>query len=202
MWLALVVAVSSIALGAFLALWGKGHSRWMAPVRYFALVASVAVVLLHLMPEALGELGPIALAPFAVALVLPVFVEWLVVSGSTRHVGLELGFAGLLLHKFGDGVGLGTFSEPDVLVAMAVHTVPMVALVVLVYAERRSRSASVLAAVALAVAASAGVLSTGVVAARTLAAWEPWIAATVSGLLLHVIFHDWRDTSASARRAE
>lgn len=210
MWLAVAVAVFSVALGAFLALWGKEHARWMAPVRYFALTASVAVVLLHLLPEAAAELGPIAGAPFVVAFVLPVVVERLATSGSTRHLGLELGFVGLLLHEVGDGVGLGTYAGPlhagnvpvDVLVAMAAHTVPTVALVVLVYAERRSRRAAVLAAASLAAAAVVGVLSTGVVAVDTLAAWEPWIAATVSGLLLHVIFHDWRDTSAAARRAE
>lgn len=119
-------------------------------------------------------------------------------------MGLELGFAGLLLHTVGDGIALGTYTGPlhadhihfDVLFAVGGHTVPVVALVVMVFAERRSPRAAVASALALAAAAVVGVLSIGAVPAETLAVSEPWITATVAGLLLHVVFHDWRSRAA------
>ncbi len=203
MLLAVSVAVVSVALGALLALAGRKRAHVVAPVRTFALVASVAVVIAHLLPDALTELGVVALLPFGLGLVVPPVLERLAASGRGRHVGLELGFAGLLLHQIGDGLGLATFTGPhheghvhwEVLLAIGGHTVPVVALVVLVFAERRSVVAAGACAVALAAAAVAGALSTVAVPVATLAAWEPWITATVAGLLLHVVFHDWRSST-------
>ena len=58
---------------------------------------------------------------------------------------LEIGYVGLLLHKIGDGLGLGTYLSPlhaghahlDAVFAIAVHSVPMTAVVTMVYAAHR-----------------------------------------------------------------
>ncbi|HVR19524.1 MAG TPA: hypothetical protein VMS65_07505, partial [Polyangiaceae bacterium] len=65
MLLACAVAVIAVALGLALGLVPGGRSLIAGPLRTFALSAALTVVLLHLLPEAFSELGPLALALFA-----------------------------------------------------------------------------------------------------------------------------------------
>jgi hypothetical protein len=79
-----------------------------------------------------------------------------------------------------------------VLVAIAIHTVPVVAILVLGFRQRSGLLASVVRAAGLALAAAAGVLLTELVPRALVHQAEPWITAIVGGLLLHVVAHDWQ----------
>lgn len=202
---ALSVAVLSVALGVAVGLAGRLRGRAIAPLQTFALVAAVTIVLAQLLPDALTTLGPVALLVFAASLALPTIAEKAlhrvrnVGEHAGHRVGLELGYLGLLFHKVGDGLGLGLFSSEahaghhhaDVLVAIGAHTVPVVALVVLAYLQHGGLRVALARGAGLAAAAVVGVLVAHTVPVAAVASFEPWVSAAVSGLLLHVVFHDW-----------
>jgi len=212
MGVALAVALASVLAGVLAAWLGRSRPALLGPVRTFALVTSVAVGVAQLLPDALAALGLAALGAFVAGSILPVVFEKL---ATTRRdiVGLEIGFAGLLLHKIGDGLALGLYTAPaheghshiDVLIGIGGHTVPIVALVVLLYADRRNLRSGIVRAALLGGAAVVGVLLAGAAPPAIVERWEPWITAAVAGMLLHVVFHDWRTVrerpSAGVRRA-
>ena len=120
--------------------------------------------------------------------------------GAKDGWGLELGYWALVVHKVADGIALGTYGgghhaghdHVAILVAIAAHTVPVVALVTLVY-HRRGGLRSVLWRISvLAVATIVGVFIPSMVPATSFEASEPWITAAVAGLLMHVVAHDWQ----------
>lgn len=202
--LAAGVAVAAVALGLLLGLGSTGGSRVVGPLRTFAFAAALGVALTHLLPEAFAELGAPGLLLFAAASVAPAWGE--LVRRVTRreshgaHGGalLGAGYAGLLVHHVGDGLGLGAYSElpggptahADVLVALAVHTVPLVAVVTLAFRTQRGVRTAVERALGLAAASVGGVLLSGSVPENITRAWSAWIAAGVAGLLMHVVTHD------------
>jgi hypothetical protein len=201
--LALTVAVLAVALGFCLGLAPHAGRRALGPLRTLALTAVVAVVALHLLPEALVELKAVGLGVFALGLAAP---RWFAALGAHRNedwhagnAGLELGFWGLVIHHLGDGLALGAYVrlEPDrghrhldVLLALVLHTVPLVAVVAAGYARTRGPRAALLRSSQLAAASVVGVLLAGSVPAALVAQAQAWIAAGVSGLLLHGLTHD------------
>jgi ZIP family zinc transporter len=202
--LAAAVATAAVGLGLLLGLGSAGGSTLVGPLRTFAFTAALAVAVTHLLPEALGALGAPALLLFAAASVAPAWggiVRELAggkSQGSHGRAVLGAGYAGLLVHHVGDGLGLGAYSElpggplahADVLAALAVHTVPLVAVVTLAFRSQRGVRAAVERALGLAAASVGGVLLSGSVPARFTDALSAWIAAGVAGLLLHVVTHD------------
>lgn len=199
----IVIVVGSVALGAVLGLVAPGRSRLLDAIRTFAVVSAVAVVVGRLIPDAVSAAGPSVLLAVAAAFLAP----WLIERAAhedpehdhSSTMGLELSYWGLMLHKLGDGFALGSFTgdahvghhHGDVLTAIAVHSVPVTALITLAFTAAHGRNSGIRRAIGLAVAGTIGV----VVAQRTsLGGWtqgEPWIEAIVSGLLLHVVTHDW-----------
>src|SRR3982751_1260427 len=136
--LAVLIAMGSIAAGIALGLGGRRGA--LAPLTTFAVVAALTVVLIQLLPDAIGGLGWVAIAIFIAALVAPRVIEAGVARVASRArsaVGLELSFAALMIHQVGDGLGLGTYGggahehhhHGDVLLAIGAHTVPTVALI-------------------------------------------------------------------------
>ena len=132
------------------------------------MVSALAVVGAQLLPDALAEIGLWGLLVFALAMVAPTLLE----KGAARlgeergkGWGLELGYAALIVHKLADGVGLGTYASGEhadhlhleVFVAIAAHTVPVVALVAMAYYRAGGVRAVILRSVGLAVATVAGV---------------------------------------------
>ncbi|MDG2336272.1 MAG: permease [Myxococcota bacterium] len=212
MWLALAVSVGSVAAGTAVVLLGTRSRRWLEPVRTFALVAAGVVVLAQLLPAAMSQVGLWALLVFGIGLVAPAGFERLVRNRAQRPgqgpgtgrdaswVAVELGYIGLLAHKLADGMALGLFGglghsgvvEVGGLVAIAAHTVPITGVLVLAYADRYSVRQAILRAAGVATATVLGVLVVGATPADIMASGEPWILALASGLLLHVIGHDWR----------
>jgi hypothetical protein len=111
--------------------------------------------------------------------------------GADSRLASEIAFAGLLLHHLGDGVALFTYAATaDVVLSLAAHTVPLIAVLVLRYSEILGRAAAIGRAVLLLAAMIAGSALAGVVPTEMIDRANPWIAAIVSGLLLHVIAHD------------
>ncbi len=212
MWLALSVSVGSVAAGTAVVLLGSRSHRALEPVRTFALVAAGVVVLTQLLPAAMADVGLWALGVFGIALVAPAGFERVARGRSARREGeaparldsswiaVELGYVGLLSHKLADGMALGLFGglgpnggiDVGVLVAIVAHTVPITGVLVLAYADRYGNRHAMGRAAGVAMATCAGVFIVGATPARIMAIWEPWILAVASGLLLHVIGHDWR----------
>ena len=212
MWIALLVSVASVAAGAAMVLLGSRRQGFMEPVRTFALVAAGGVVLAQLLPVAMADVGLWALGVFAIALVAPAGFERLVGAWASRStspgisgrdpswIAVELGYLGFLWHKLADGMALGLFGglgpdgaiDPGVLGAIAAHTVPITGVLGLAYAQRYGPGHAVARAVGVAFATCAGVFVVEATPVRLRESWEPWILAVASGLLLHVIAHDWR----------
>ncbi len=197
MLLALGIAIVSIGLGAALGLFVSG-TRAFGPVRVAALLLGGAVALADLLPQAVHVLGLTAVAIFLLALLGPLALGRLVrrLGHEGSAIGVELGYAGLLVHKLGDGIGLETFARPgaaraDVLIAIALHTIPVVAVFVQALAAHRGRRQAAVRAVGLAVAAVVGVIAAGVVPSGIATTAEPFVGAAVAGLLLHVVAHGW-----------
>ncbi|MGC4087555.1 MAG: hypothetical protein QM756_06620 [Polyangiaceae bacterium] len=173
MLLAVVIATLAVLFGLLLGLAPAASRRALGPLRTLAFTAVIGVVALHLLPEALRDLGAVGLLVFAAGLALP---RWLsAVRGGHAHgdaaeLGLDLGFLGLLVHHVGDGLALGAYSraepaaEPhahahtDVLLALVLHTVPLVAVVAAGYARTRGLRVAITRSAALAVASVVGVL--------------------------------------------
>jgi ZIP family zinc transporter len=206
LFLAVAIATFAVLLGLLLGLAPAASRRALGPLRTLALTAVIGVVALHLLPEALRDLGAIGLVVFAGGLSLP---RWLsLLRGPHSHrtsgeLGLDLGFLGLLVHHLGDGLALGAYSRPDpasgsshshphtdVLLALVLHTVPLVAVVAAGYARARGVRSAVSRCALLALASVVGVLGSHSVPAAIVGSATAWIAAGVSGLLLHGLAHD------------
>ncbi|MGB5811884.1 MAG: hypothetical protein WBG86_15200 [Polyangiales bacterium] len=199
----IAIIIGSVALGALLGVVAPGRGRLLDAIRTFAIVSAVAVVVGRLIPSAVGEAGPLVLLAAAAAFLAP----WLIERAAhedpehdhSSTMGLELSYWGLMVHKLGDGIALGTLTgtthaghqHGDVLTAIAVHSVPITALMTLAFTSSHGRRSGILRAVGLAVIGVAGVVLARLTALSTWSEGEPWIEAIVGGLLLHVVTHDW-----------
>jgi uncharacterized membrane protein YraQ (UPF0718 family) len=203
------IALLSIGLGTALGLLPGSSSRAGGPLQTFALVTAVAVVLGQLLPESLSAIGVPALLAFAFGYALPRVAERAAVAfrkpacthddAMCTDLGLELGYAALLLHHVGDGLGLGLFTSElheghdhwDVLAALAGHTVPVTALLAMAFKTHRGAASAAWRALGIAAALVLGVALASSLDHEQLVAYEPWLTAFVSGLLLHIVAHGW-----------
>ena len=214
MWAPFLVAIGSVALGTALAVLPGVVRHVLGPARTFALAAALTVVGVHLLPEAASHIGMLAFGGLALGLVVPALAERIAVAVmSARGGALERGavavhvsFAGLLVHQVGDGMGLWAFaggarSSIDVALALGAHTVPLTMLVVLGPLAAGHRGLAFARALALALATCVGVGLGMLVPAALVARAEPWTAAVVSGLLVHVLWHDVRRDAPRTARA-
>jgi hypothetical protein len=199
----IAIVVASVALGAAVGLVAPGRGRLLDAIRTFAIVSSVAVVVGRLIPDAVRAGGPLVLVAVAAAFLAP----WLIEQAAhedpehdhSSTMGLELSYWGLIIHKLGDGIALGSFTgeahaghhHGDVLTAIAVHSVPVTALITLAFTSAHGRKSGIRRAIGLAVAGSLGVVLAQQTSLGTWTSGEAWIEAAVSGLLLHVVTHDW-----------
>jgi hypothetical protein len=180
-----------------------GRGRLLDAIRTFAVVSSVAVVVGRLIPDAVRVGGPQVLIAVALAFLAPWLIERAAQEDPEHDhpstMGLELSYWGLMIHKLGDGLALGSFTgeahaghhHGDVLTAIAVHSVPVTALITLAFTLAHGRGSGIRRAIGLAVVGSVGVI---LAQQTSLGSWthgEPWIEAAVGGLLLHVVTHDW-----------
>lgn len=205
--LPLTVATVAVSLGTLIALGPKEGSRWMGPVRVIALVSAIAVIAVHLMPEAVSALGVVAFAWLVLGAALPVLVQLLVrlafrtppsePGRAGALAALELGYFGLLVHRFGDGLSMGAveyatsslLAKVAVLLALAAHIVPVTTMMLFLVRDLRGKRSAWLRGLGLLVATLAGVACVSLIGAS---AEEPlpWLSALVAGLLLHVVLHE------------
>jgi hypothetical protein len=197
------IVVGSVSAGAALGLLAPGRGRWLDAIRTFAVVSSVAVVVGRLVPDAIRAGGPWVLLAVAVAFLTPWLIERIAKEDPEHDhsstMGLELSYWGLMIHKIGDGLALGAFTmgahaghhHGDVLTAVAVHSVPVTALMTLAFASSHGAASAVRRAIGLAAFGVVGVLLARYTELGHWTAGEAWIEASVSGLLLHVVTHDW-----------
>jgi zinc transporter ZupT len=204
MLLPLLVAFVAVALGAALAIVPREGTRIVKPLRLIAFVAAIFVIATHLLPEAFHELGPRALVAFAVGTCLP----WLLdlasgvaarLRGSSSRAAplaaLELSYAGLAVHRFGDGLSMGAIARSHetpsaaltVLLALAAHIVPVTTVMVLAFVSLKGRRAALFRAAGLGLSTMGGVLVAGLALDQGPKDVSPWVSAVVGGLLLHLV---------------
>jgi hypothetical protein len=201
--MALSVIWISVAAGVLLGLWQRIGARTTGPIRTFAVVAAGLVVALSLLPHAIASEGLaglcVALASVALVPTLERLVRVPFRNVSAEGLRLELGYVGLLVHRFGDGVVMGVDGHGSELAwAVGAHEVPIVALVVLAYA-RRGLAPALLRAALLGLASSCGYW----LVSSLPGSWHElhgWVDAIAAGILVHILAYEaLPDTLETAR---
>lgn len=187
----------SVALGAALGLWQRFAPRATEPIRTFAVVAAVLVVGLSLLPHALACEGIAGLIGaglgYAAIPALQQLGLWLFRQGDPRAVRLELGYSGLLLHRFGDGIAMSVDGHGyGVLWALGAHEVPIVALVTMAFA-RRGLASALSRATLLGLSSSLGYWLVRATPAPTWHELHGWADAIAAGVLIHIVAHEALD---------
>jgi len=184
----------SVALGALLGVSQRWAPRVTDPIRTFAVVAAALVVSLSLLPHALAcegvaGLGGAALGYGAIPALERLGSVWFR-RADPDAVRLELGYSGLLLHRFGDGVAMSVDGHGyGVLWALGAHEIPIVALVTLAFARRGLRVALGRAA-ALGLSSSLGYWLMSALPTATWHALHGWADAIAAGVLVHIVAHE------------
>jgi len=195
---ALLLALAPVIVGAFVGLLPAVARRFVQPVKVAAVIAAALVALLHLLPEAYAQAGPLVLTSFAVGVALPLVVERIAARPRTaRVIGADMAFVGVGLHQIVDGLQIGAAGhlDPDGgwAIAIALHVAPLVAATTLDAAERGGTAGALGRAGILLLATAVGVVgghfAGGLAVVGTL---QPWALAAVGGALLHVAVHDLR----------
>jgi hypothetical protein len=194
----ILVSVGSVGIGTMLAFVPIRRERVLRGLQLGAFGVALAAIVTHLMPEALEMIGGAALAVAGVAAVGPLAIERGLArfEGARRRgsVAMELGYAGLLLHRVTDGIGLWAYSEEalartEVVVAIFLHEIPVTLVVVLGFLATHGRRQALLRASGLAASGIVGTVAASRIPPALVANAEPWLAAVVSGLLLDIMVH-------------
>ena len=203
---AVVITVGSILLGAILGAATRSGSRWLGPLRTFAIAAVAAAVVVQLLPESVSELGAPALLVFVGALALPGLLAPLLrrvppMRGvSAGHLGVEFGFVAFLVHQVAEGFALGTYSggghgghdghdHSAIIIAVAAHTLPLTAVFIAEALVHHGRSSAIRRTIGLALATSVGFTLADVALVELQHEVHPWLSAGIAGFLVHVVFH-------------
>ena len=190
MLLALTIAILAVLAGVAL---GR-VSSWLEPIYAFGVVAALVVVVGHLLPEAAEALGIQALLVFGVGVLVPSIVERLAARpDGSGHPPMQVGFMALLVHQAGDGAALAAAAHAgagvEIGLAVAAHTVPLVTLMTTLMARELGVRRALVRAGAMALATLAGAGSLAIVPEATFALVEPYAAALIAGVLVHVVLH-------------
>ncbi|WP_437810613.1 hypothetical protein [Sorangium sp. So ce1078] len=193
----------AVMLGGMAALFRNRSEGAMSALRTFALVGAASIALLHLLPEALGEIGWPALMAAAAGFLAPAVLERAVIGEAGPHrtptTALAMGYAAVLAHQFGEGAAVASLSRVGqltlpVVLALAAHTVPLAMVVAIQVLEVRAgtggKRAMSAALAGIALATVIGAFATRLVDVEHLEAVEPWLLSAVAGLLLHALSHE------------
>lgn len=201
---ALLLALAPVLVGVVVGLVPAVGRRLVQPVKVLAVLAAAAVAVLHLLPEAYAQAGPLVLGSFAVGVALPLVVEKAARRPhAARFVGADLAFVGVALHQAVDGLQIGAAGhlDPDGgwAVAVALHVAPLVAATTLDAVERGGLRLALRRGGMLLLATSLGVVAGNLAGGlAVVSALQPWALAAVGGALLHVAVHDLRLRSPAA----
>ncbi|WP_437722769.1 hypothetical protein [Sorangium sp. So ce861] len=193
----------AVMLGGMAALFRHRSEGAMSALRTFALVGAASIALLHLLPEALGEIGWPALIAAGAGFLAPALLERLVIGEAGAHrtptTALAMGYAAVLAHQFGEGAAVASLSRVGqltlpVVLALAAHTTPLAMVVAIQVLEVRAgtggKRAMSAALAGIALATVVGAFATRLVDLEHLEAVEPWLLSAVAGLLLHALSHE------------
>lgn len=222
MLLTLGIIISAFVLGVLLAFMPGAGARTLRWMRTLAAWAAVLAVLALILPEALHQVGAYALIPFAIGLAAPAlfervgaryrrdepaggrdrFAQRLQRGGGPVHPGtrteaiaFDIGYVGLLMHAFSDGVAffaLATTAELGALLALALHIVPSTTIVALHALHEDAQRRAILLAAGLLGATLLGFGLGELAPAALVERLLPWVTAAAGGVLLHVVAHAWR----------
>jgi uncharacterized membrane protein YraQ (UPF0718 family) len=201
--MALAVIWMSVAVGIALGLWQRVAGRATGPIRTFAVVAAGLVVAVSLLPHAIESKGLAGLGASLASIALVPALERLFRVAFRRVTAeglrLELGYAGLLLHRVGDGAVMGVGGHGSELTwAVGAHEIPIVALVTLAYA-RRGLQAALLRVALLGLASTCGywLIHSAPAGLHEL---HGWVDAIAAGILVHILVYEaLPDTLHTAR---
>ncbi|HTN89959.1 MAG TPA: hypothetical protein VL242_40060 [Sorangium sp.] len=193
----------AVMLGGLAALFRRRSEGAMSSIRTFALVGAASIALLHLLPEAFGEIGWLGLLAAATGFLAPAALERLLLGDAGAHrtptTALAIGYAAVLAHQFGEGAAVASLSRVGqltlpIVLALAAHTVPLAMVVAIQVLEVRAgandKRAMSAALAGIALATVTGAFATRLVDAERFEAIEPWVLSAVAGLLLHALSHE------------
>jgi hypothetical protein len=200
----IAVLAFAVFVGGLAALWRERGRKAVPAIRTFAVVAAVAIALFHLLPEAIAAGGWVVLIATAIGAFGPAALERMIPSERAHThdaptTALAMGYAAVIAHQAGEGAALASLAgtgalSAAIVLAIAAHTVPLAMVVAIRVIEVRpgpsAKHATFLALAGVALATVAGALGGNLLGTARLTAVQPWILASVAGLLLHALSHD------------
>lgn len=193
----LVLSLVALLIGPILFYFANFNDGFLQGLDGFVLVAICGLVLLHILPHTVEDVGWIALPVIFAGLLIPTFVERIKerFAAPTHTFTLILALLGIILHAFTDGMALTGapthhgFNGSVLPAAIILHRVPdgltLWWLVRPLYGRWSAMRTLVLMAVATTIGFFFGQVAFAQVSERGLGFFE----AIVGGSLLHVIFH-------------
>ncbi len=216
--LGLVVLALAVLIGGVAAIWRDHGHAVMPGLGTFATIASVAIAILHLLPESIADIGWPAVLAIAAAFFGPFLIERLIPHRPESEDGatLFIMYGAVLLHQAGEGAAVASIARTSglgisLILAIAAHTAPLAMVVAIQASGSVSNAASnakkgtlrAMAALFGCIAATTGgALSLDVVGASRIATMKPWLIASVAGLLLHALTHAPSRDAKSAKTTE
>ena len=192
----LVLAIGALLLGPFLAKLFEQQSGINRFLDGFILVSIGGIAVIHLLPEAVVEIGGMALLMVVLGALLPYFAERAFhnYERATHSGVLVLAFSGILVHTLLDGIAVSQASLDHgsgqaLAYAVILHRLPVGLLIwwALKPLSNTKVIVSVLALMSLTTAAGFGLGGAEFPGAHS--SYITYFQALVTGSLLHVLFH-------------
>jgi hypothetical protein len=199
---AALLALGSALLGGAIALAARKRPSVLERTRTFAFAAAGGVVVFHLLPEVLPELGLSALLWCAIGFALPWVLEAIARALGPRllatrgfsglRVAMEVGYVALLFHSLVEGLALvAALAQPgsriDLEIALVAHHAPLTAAVVLPFLEFKGPRAVAIRALIVGLVGALGALLSNAFPGFTEGVMLARATAVTAGALLHVV---------------
>jgi uncharacterized protein len=192
----LALSLFALAAGPLVAWVARDRSAVLAVLEGLLFVATVGLVVLHVLPHVVGELLGWALFPLALGLLFPVWIERTRASNAVRVTSLLV--LALAVHALIDGTALNTHeghhhlhrgSGDALALAVCLHRAPEGLVVFLLVSPRYGARWASVALFLVAVASAIGFFLSEVLVDRLPEVGPAALEAFVAGSLLHVLAH-------------
>lgn len=217
----LILGISMLWLGLLLWPWLKQRGHLLAATDALMVVTVGGLVLLHILPHAVEDLGLWAVGALLIGIVLPsVFEQLNAKAGGRGRAGLLVGgliFVGLTMHAFMDGMALATARDPHMHQGHSHGETGQLALAVAVIVHRLPAGLALGWFIGDSKGMRWAIAATAVIAAATVGGWfghdwvlglghGGWMAAfeaLVAGSLMHLLLgHHPQSTSTSEQQTK
>ena len=190
----LVASLIALFVGPFLFKLTRNNANWLDLLDGFIFVVIGGLVVFHILPDAIAEIGVICLLFTLLGLLGPSLAETLFHKAArmTHNVTLLLGVSGLVLHSMTDGLAL--IDNPDesqlsLIIAIVLHRLPVGLTVWWLLRPHFGRGIATAVLLLMAAGTLAG--------AEFGSHWLPTLGTTttlllqsfIAGSVLHVVFH-------------